>query len=70
MVASVFRSCPNALNTAELREAGIKSSLLDNKMFLAVGGYRQTRTSFTADTQQVLSTLSTGMGGRDALGRE
>jgi iron complex outermembrane recepter protein len=52
---------PNALNTAELREAGIKSSLFDNTMFLAVGGYRQTRTSFTADTQQVLSTLSTGV---------
>jgi iron complex outermembrane receptor protein len=51
---------PNALNTAELREAGIKSSLFDNRLYAALGAYRQTRTSFTADTQQVLSTLSTG----------
>lgn len=52
---------PDALNTAELREAGIKSSLFQNKLFASVGAYRQTRTSFTADTAQVLSTLSTGV---------
>jgi iron complex outermembrane receptor protein len=52
---------PNALNTAELREAGVKTSLFDNRLFTAISGYRQTRTSFTADTQQVLSTLSTGV---------
>ena len=50
---------PNAMNTAELREAGIKSSLLDNKMFR--------RRRLSPDTNlvhrrypQVLSTLSTG----------
>lgn len=52
---------PNALNTAELREAGIKSSLFENKLFASVGAYRQTRTSFSADTAQVLSTMSTGI---------
>lgn len=51
---------PDALNTAELREGGIKTSLFDNKLFASVAAYRQTRTSFSADTAQVLSTLSTG----------
>ena len=51
---------PAALNTAELREAGIKSSLFHDTLFAAVGAFRQTRTSFSADTAQVLSTLSTG----------
>jgi iron complex outermembrane receptor protein len=52
---------PDALNTSELREIGVKSSLLDNKLFLALSGYRQTRTSFTADTQQVPASLSHGL---------
>ncbi len=52
---------PNALNSAELREAGIKTSLFEDKLYAAVGAYRQTRIGFTADTQQVLSTLSTGI---------
>lgn len=48
------------LNTAELREAGIKTSLFDNRLFASLGAYRQTRTNFSFDTAQVLSTLSTG----------
>jgi iron complex outermembrane recepter protein len=51
---------PNAFNTAELREAGVKTSLFDNKLFASLSLYRQTRTSFSADTLQVLSTLSDG----------
>lgn len=50
----------DALNTAELREAGVKTSLLNNSLFASLGAYRQTRTSFSFDTAQVLSTLSTG----------
>ena len=52
---------PTALNGSELREAGIKSSLLKNKLFTTVSAYRQTRTSFSIDTGQVLSTLSRGI---------
>jgi iron complex outermembrane receptor protein len=52
---------PTALNGAELRELGIKSSLLDNKLFTTLTGYRQTRTSFSIDTGQVLSTLAKGV---------
>ena len=48
------------LNTAELREAGIKTSLFNNTLFASVAAYRQTRTNFSFDTAQVLSTLSTG----------
>ncbi|MES2697452.1 MAG: TonB-dependent receptor [Verrucomicrobiota bacterium] len=52
---------PVALNGAEMREVGVKTSLLNNKLFASVAGYRQTRTSFSADTGQVLSTLARGI---------
>lgn len=52
---------PTALNTAELREAGIKASLFENKLFAAASAFRQTRSSFSQDTGQVLSTLSRGI---------
>lgn len=51
---------PDALNTAELREVGVKASLFDDRLFAAVSAYRQTRVSFSAETLQVPSTLSTG----------
>jgi iron complex outermembrane receptor protein len=51
---------PTALNGSELREVGIKSNLFNNRLFAAVSAYRQTRTSFSQDTGQVLATLSRG----------
>ncbi|HEX2853522.1 MAG TPA: TonB-dependent receptor plug domain-containing protein [Opitutaceae bacterium] len=51
---------PTALNGSELREVGIKGNLFNNRLFAAVSGYRQTRTSFSQDTGQVLATLSRG----------
>jgi iron complex outermembrane recepter protein len=51
---------PTALNGSELREVGIKSSLFNNRVFATVSGFRQTRTSFSQDTGQVLATLSRG----------
>jgi iron complex outermembrane receptor protein len=50
----------NALNASEIREAGLKWSALGGTLFAAVSAYRQTRTSFTADTMQVPATLSKG----------
>jgi iron complex outermembrane receptor protein len=52
---------PTPLNGAELRELGIKSSLFGNKLFTTLTAYRQTRTSFSVDTGQVLSTLAKGI---------
>jgi len=52
---------PTALNGSELREAGVKTSLLNKKLIANVAAFRQTRTSFSFDTGQVLSTLSKGV---------
>jgi iron complex outermembrane receptor protein len=52
---------PAALNGAEMREVGVKTMLLKNRLFATATGYRQTRTSFSADTGQVLSTLARGV---------
>ncbi|MBE2216289.1 MAG: TonB-dependent receptor [Opitutaceae bacterium] len=49
------------LNGVELREYGIKASLFEDKLFATVSHYYQTRTSFTFDTGQVLSTLGKGV---------
>lgn len=51
---------PNALNTSELREAGIKASLRDGQLFATVAAFRQTRTSYYAETTQVPSILARG----------
>jgi iron complex outermembrane receptor protein len=51
---------PNALNTSELREAGIKASLLDGQLFATLAAFRQTRTSYYAETTQVPSILARG----------
>lgn len=51
---------PNAFNTTELREAGIKASLFGDKLFAAIDAYRQTRRSFSGETTQVPSTMSRG----------
>jgi iron complex outermembrane recepter protein len=50
----------NALNASQMREAGLKWSGFGGKVFAALSTYRQTRTSFTADTMQVPATLSKG----------
>ena len=52
---------PNALNTSELREVGIKASLLEEKLFATLAAFRQTRTSYYAETAQVPSILSRGL---------
>jgi iron complex outermembrane receptor protein len=52
---------PNALNTSELREVGIKASLLDERLFATLAAFRQTRTSYYAETAQVPSILSRGL---------
>ncbi len=52
---------PSALNGSELREAGLKTTLFEQKLMANVAAFRQTRTSFSFDTGQVLSTLSKGI---------
>jgi iron complex outermembrane receptor protein len=52
---------PNALNTSELREVGIKASLLEDRLFATLAAFRQTRTSFSTETAQVPSIRSRGL---------
>lgn len=51
---------PDAMNTVELREFGIKTSALNNTLFAAASAYRQTRLAFSAETTQVPATFSSG----------
>ena len=51
---------PDALNTSELREVGVKASLFGDTLFGSLAAYRQTRRSFSGETTQVPSTLSRG----------
>jgi iron complex outermembrane receptor protein len=51
---------PDAMNTVELREIGIKASALENTLFAAASAYRQTRLAYSADTTQVPATFSSG----------
>ena len=51
---------PDAMNSSELREAGIKISALNETLFATVSAYRQVRVSYFAETTQVPSTYSSG----------
>jgi iron complex outermembrane recepter protein len=51
---------PDAMNTVELREIGIKTSALEDTLFASVSAYRQTRLAFSAETTQVPATFSSG----------
>jgi iron complex outermembrane receptor protein len=51
---------PDAMNTVELREIGIKTSALKNTLFAAASAYRQTRLAFSGETTQVPATFSSG----------
>lgn len=51
---------PDAMNTVELRELGVKTSALENSLFAALSAYRQTRLAFSGETTQVPATFSSG----------
>lgn len=51
---------PDAMNTVELRELGVKVRALNDRLFATVNAYRQTRLAFSGETTQVPATLSSG----------
>lgn len=49
------------ITESELKEVGIKTNLLENKLFIAVAAYRQTREAINPDTFEAFTTRGQGI---------